>query len=103
MPITCAASQLSASLLPAPAAACDMAATSSESSSTGSSASLIHSGLSLASSTIRPPPACSIGTAFSRCSPLPCGSGTYAAGRPTAVSSAQVIAPARQSAKSAAA
>ena len=50
-----------------------------------------------------PAAARAIGSAFSRCSPLPCGSGTYAAGRPTAVSSAQVIAPLRHSAKSAAA
>ena len=40
--------------------------------------------------------------AFSRCSPLPCGSGTYTAGRPTAAISATVIAPDRASTRSAA-
>ena len=41
--------------------------------------------------------------ALSRCSPLPIGSGTYAAGSPTAVSSQTVLAPARQTTRSAAA
>ena len=54
---TAAASRRSASRRPAAAAACDMAATSSGSSRTGSSVSVIQSGLSSASSTISPPPA----------------------------------------------
>ena len=93
----------SASLRPSAAAASDMFATRSMSSSVGSSTSRIHSGVRSASSTSRPPPPATIGSALSRCSPLPIGSGTNAAGRPTAVSSAQVMAPARHSAKSAAA
>ena len=51
-------------------------ATSSWSSSMPSSTLRIQSGLRLASSMIRPPPARSTGRALSRCSPLPCGSGT---------------------------
>ena len=85
------------------AAASDMAATWSMLVSTGSSDPLIQSAVSSSSSTSRPPPRCTIGSALSRCSPFPMGSGTYAAGKPTAVSSAQVIAPARHRAKSAAA
>ena len=103
MSMTAFASQRSASFLPIAAAASDMPATWSMLVSTGSNEVLIQSAVSSASSTSSPPPRCTIGSAFSRCSPLPCGSGTYAAGRPTAVSSAQVMAPARHSAKSAAA
>ena len=40
--------------------------------------------VSSASGTSTPPPAATTGSALSACSPLPCGSGTYTAGRPTA-------------------
>ena len=43
--------------------------------------------------TSAPPPAATTGSALSACSPLPCGSGTYTAGSPTAETSATVIAP----------
>ena len=101
--MTAFASQRSASLRPSAAAASDIPATWSMLVSTGSRVFMIQSPVSSASSTSRPPPRCTMGRALRRCSPLPMGSGTYAAGSPTAVSSAQVIAPARHSAKSAAA
>ena len=76
MSMTAFASQRSASFLPIAAAASNMQATWSMLVSTGSSEVLIQSAVSSASSTSRPPPRCTIGSAFSRCSPLPMGSGT---------------------------
>ena len=74
--MTASASQRSASRRPSEAAASDMSATWSMLTSTGITVSRIHSGVSSASSTSRPPPRGTIGSAFSRCSPLPMGSGT---------------------------
>ena len=73
---TASASQRSASPRPSEAAASDMSATWSMLTSTGSRVSRIHSGVRSASVTSMPPPRCTIGSAFSRCSPLPMGSGT---------------------------
>ncbi len=71
--------------------------------SRGVSVARTQSGVQSASSTISPPPAATTGPAIIACSPLPIGSGTYAAGRPTAVTSTTVLAPARHSTRSAAA
>ena len=71
--------------------------------SSGVSTRRTHSDVQSGSSTISPPPERTTGAAMSSCSPLPMGSGTYAAGSPTAVISITVLAPARHSARSAAA
>ena len=71
--------------------------------SSGTTVARSQSAVRSASSTSRPPPAATTGSALSRCSPLPIGSGTYTAGRPTVVTSQTVLAPARHSTRSAAA
>jgi hypothetical protein len=89
--------------VPEPARRLAIAASRAGSARIGGSVAASHSGVHSASVTISPPPAATIGSASRRCSPFPCGSGTYARGRPTAVSSAQVFAPDRHSTRSAAA
>src|SRR5205085_6713203 len=100
---TRSASRSSPSVMANAAAALPMAASSLASTSRGTSVSLTHCGVHWASSTRIPPPASTTGSALKRCSPLPIGSGTYAAGSPTVVSSQTVPAPARQTTASAAA
>ncbi len=92
-----------ASRWPAIAAAAVIAVSRGPSDSSPATVSPTNSGVRSASSTSSPPPALTTGSALSRCSPLPIGSGTYTAGSPTADTSATVIAPDRQIAKSAAA
>ena len=89
--------------VPTARAALPAASSCAGSPSSGTSSASTRSPVSSASATSTPPPAATTGSALSACSPLPCGSGTYTAGRPTADTSATVIAPARQSTASAAA
>ena len=89
--------------VPEARAALPAASSRAGSPSSGTSSASTRSPVSSASGTSTPPPAATTGSALSACSPLPCGSGTYTAGRPTADTSATVIAPARQSTASAAA
>src|SRR6185295_18452698 len=97
------ASRSAASACPERRAAAPVAASRAGSVSSGTSSASTRSPVSSASGTSTPPPAATTGAALSACSPLPCGSGTYTAGSPTADTSATVIAPHRPSTASAAA
>src|SRR5699024_7766150 len=99
---TCATTS-AASREPPRSAAADIDARRSGSSTRGRTSERRWSAVRSRSSTSRAAPPATRSRALSACSPLPCGSGTNTAGSPTADTSATVMAPARDGARSAAA
>ncbi len=100
---TIRASRSSASRGISPSAAADIAPSRSGSVASAGTVAGAHSGVIATSCTSRAPPASTTGRALSSCSPLPIGNGTKTAGSPVAATSVTVLAPARQTTRSAAA